>query len=331
MMNEDAAMTSKRASHALVPAILAVAAIGCASAPAEVRIQGIAVPRSWVERAESGDGSQDQAGACLALARKLWERDAIEALRYVRKGALLRDPACVRQYLAYAESSSVNLSQRVYARLFIERLLRQGPLADRPGEDTRGEFYYQLCWAWRFTVPSCPAKVKDVLRSMFEHGPSAHEESPFIARLIQETGIRRDSILRKTPAVREISLYAAEPAEARRDWLRVPITGERREGGEWMVSEANAWGGGSDRLLTSANVLAFLVNDQGEPSFRGTQLWICNLGDQPVYLTSLAIGESNRELPPGRQELLAPASQTSDNPALTTGISLIVRHIRPLR
>jgi len=308
-----------------VNGILMVAAVGCATTPSEVRVQGIAVPSSWVERAEKGD-DENQAQACLALAKKLWERDSMESLRYLRHGAELRDADCVRQYLAHAESASVNLSQRLYARLFIEGLLRKGSIKTKDGEDIRGELYYQLCWAWRYTEPRCAPKTKQILQAMVDSGvASAQARSTFIAQLLQETGVR--------PGARsqEVQMYAGESADEMKSWLQVPLAGDRRATGDWAVSEANVWGGGSDRLFLAANVLGFLVNAQGEPSFRGTQLWICNLGTSPVYITSLAAGLNNHEILPGREEVIPLVAAGFGKAESTTGIPLNARHPRILR
>ena len=298
---------------------------GCSATSSEVRVQGIAVPGSWIERAEKGD-DDSQAQACLALAKKLWERDSLESLRYLRHGAELRDAECCRQYLAHAESASVNLSQRLYARLFIEGLLRKGAVRTKDGEDIRGELYYQLCWAWRYTEPRCASKTKQVLQAMVDSGAApAQARSTFIAQLIQETGVRPGA-----PS-QEIQLYAGESADEMKSWLQVPLGGDRRATGDWAVSEANVWGGGSDRLFLAANVLGFLVNAQGEPSFRGTQLWICNLGTSPVYITSLAVGLNNHEVLPGREEMIPLATNGLGKTEPTTGIALSARHPRILR
>lgn len=312
--------------HALLAAALAawaIFAIGCAAAPSEVRVQGVSVPSAWIERAEKGAEAEEQAQACIALSRKLWERDVLESLRYLRRGAELRDAESCRQYLAHAETAQVNLSQRLYARLFIEGLLRKGAIVARSGEDIRGELYYQLCWAWRYTEPRSPAKAKQVLEALLESGaPAGQDRSAFIAQMIRETGVRPDAAARR----QEIQLYAAESADDLKRWLQVPLAGDRRETRDWAVADVNAWGGGSDRLFTGSNVLGFLVNAQGEPSFRGTHLWICNLGTSPVYVTSLAAGQSNRELLPGREEIFP---LVSAEPA--TGIPLSVRFRRTIR
>lgn len=296
--------------HALLAAaIAAIAAVGCSSAPAASRAQ------------------DEPAQAHLALARKLWERDVLESLRHLRKGVELRDAECCRQYLAYAETAQVNLSQRVYARLFVEGAIRRGEILGKTGEDVRGELYYQLCWAWRQTEPRSPQKAKQVLEAMLESGAGdAQAKSAFIVQMIREYGIRAE--VRVAPSVRrqEIQLMAGESASDVKRWLQVPPAAERRLTSEWAVAEANAWGGGSDRLFLGTNVLAFLVNAQGEPSFRGNHLWICNLGTAPVYLTSLAIGQNNRELLPGEEEIFSQLS-----PEATTGIPVSVRHLRPAR
>jgi hypothetical protein len=123
-------------------------------------------------------------------------------------------------------------------------------------------------------------------------------------------------------------MYAGEEAGDARAWLRVPFAGDRAGRGDWAVAEANAWGGGTDRLFLSSRVLAFLVNARGEPSFRGDRLWICNLGDAPVYLTSLAVGQNSFELVPGRPELLPLVSLRFGGAETTTGIPLSVRYRR---
>ena len=279
-------MDLKRSMVAAAVMGAAMLAGGCVSAPAEVRVQGAA---------ESG-----QARACLALARKLWDRDVLESLRHFRRGAELRDGECARQYLAHAESPTVNLSQRVYARLFIEGLLRKGPILTTDGEDLRSELTSQLAIAWRTVEPRSPAQASQVQDAARDHDA------------------RRQ----------EIQLYAGESADEMKRWLQVPLLGDGRATGDWTVFEANAWGGGSDRLLLGTNVLAFLVNAQGEPSFRGTHLWICNLGRNPVHVTSFSTGLGNRELLPGREEL---APLLASEPGPVTGIPLSVRHRRLAR
>jgi hypothetical protein len=327
-MRKNEPTVLKRSLPAATLMGLAWLSLGCASGPAEVRIQGIPVLACWIDRAETRSEDSGQAQACLSLSKKLWDRDVLESLRYLRRGAELRDADCCRQYLGHAESSAVNLSQRLYARLFVEGLLRKGPLVTRNGEDIRGELYTQLCCAWRYTEPVSLSKTRQVLEAMFESGVKA--SSPFLADMIRETGLRADGPSSGSARREEIQLYAGESAEDSRRWMRVPASPDFRETGTWIVSEAGAWGGGTDRLFLSANVLAFLVNAQGEPSFRGDRLWICNLGASPIYLTSLSVGQNNRELAPGREEIL-PLTQGAGKAESATCIPLTVRHRRMVR
>ncbi|MBV8881267.1 MAG: hypothetical protein JO332_14975, partial [Planctomycetaceae bacterium] len=179
----------------------------------------------------------------------------------------------------------------------------------------------QLCWAWRYTAPCCPSKAAQVLEAILDLGLSPEQaRSPFIAQMLQETGLRRG---RATAKAQDVSLYAGEAADEGKRWMRVPVLSERVSA-DWSHAEAEAWGGGSDRLFLGTNVLAFLVNDQGEPSFRGRTLWIVNLGHAPVYLSSLSAGQANRELAPGREELF-PVTES------TTGVPVSVKYRRPLR
>jgi len=300
--------------------------VGCAAAPAEVRIQGITVPESLVEGAERG-GSLVQADACLTLAEKLWERDRLESLRLLRRGAELRHAECARQYLIRSESTSANISQRVYARLYVEGLLRKGPVRTPSGQDLRPELYTQLCWAWRYTEPRCPAKTKQVLEALLDGGMTPEQaRSPFLTQLLQEHGLHAP---RAAAPVRDVALYAGESADEGKSWMQVPLLGGEK--GDWTVAEATAWGGGSDRLFVGTNVLAFLVNARGEPGFKGCALWIVNLGKSPVYLSSLAAGQGNRELAPGHEELFPVSQGSLDRGDCTTGVPLTVKYRRTLR
>lgn len=317
-------MSVTRALPAAAVLVAALAAMGCAAATAETRVDGIVIPNGWLEIAEKGgsDGVR-QAEVCLALARKLWDRNSLDALQYLRRGAALRDTDCCLQYLAHAEQATVNQSQRVYARLYIEGLLRQGPIVDRRGKDIRAELYQQLCWGWRTVEPCSPHKSQQVLEALKGLGLKPEQAAtPYLGQLLRDAGTTKTLV-----SPRDVQLYAGEAAEEPRRWLRVPAPREVRETADWTVSEVTAWGGGSDRLLRQSNVLAFLVNEKGEPSFHGSRLWICNLGDSPVYLTSLAVGQSNRELAPGREELL-PLVAVGER---TTGIPLGIRHHRIVR
>lgn len=312
------AMKTMTAIPTLALAAAALLSVGCASAPGGVRGEP-----SLQERAEKGPG---QAEACIALSHRLWERDRLESLRYLRRGAGLRDADACKQYLARAESAPTNQSQRVYARLYVEGLLRRGPILNADGSDVRAELYYQLCWAWRYTEPANPAKAGQVLASMVDAGMSADmARTPFIAQLLKENGLR----LPKNPVrAQDVSLFAGETADAGRSWLRLPLAGDASVRGDWALADVQAWGGGSDRLLIATNVLAFVVNCQGEPSFRGRSLWIVNLGAAPVYLSAPATGHSNYELLPGREELLTVSDCALERGDSTTGVSLSIKYRR---
>jgi hypothetical protein len=297
-------------------ATLLFLAAGCAAAPSDGGGNG------------HSDPSQDR--SYLRVSRKLWDCDVIESLRYLKKGVQLGDPECFREYLARSEAPSVNVSQRVYMRLFIEGLLRKGPILAYDGTDVRGELCYQLCWAWRYTQPCCLPKATQILEVMIQSGVGQDQfRSAFMSQLLRETGLRADVMPTRAGGRQEIPLYAAEESEAARRWLRVPAAGEPRDAQDWMVAEANAWGGGTDRLYLATNVLAFLVNDQGEPCFRGRRLWLCNLGTATIYYSSPVVGASNRELLPGQEELLPVAGLETGKSV--TGIPLSVRYRRTIR
>ncbi len=289
-----------------VLAACALLATGCAAEPAQVRVP-----------------EEPGARSCLILSKKCWERDVLESLRYLRRGAELRDAECCRQYLAAAESATVNLSQRLYARLFVERILRGGPVRSESGVDARAELYYQLCWSWRSSEPISVQKAKQVLEDMIDAGAPPS----LVGRLIRETGLPGEAPSAPTSR-QDLQLYAGEAAGDARRWLRVPRSGESRGDGSLAVMEACAWGGGTDRLYLATNVLAFLVNARGEPSFRGDHLWIANLGNSSVFLSSLVLGQSNREVAPGHEDLLPLTDFSSKS---STGIPLSVRYRRSER
>jgi hypothetical protein len=328
-------MAPKKALWAAILLGSTLPGLGCSGASPVIRIQGVAVPSGWVEGAEhpgtAGSGPT-QAQLCLALSRKIWERDGLESLRYLRRGAFLRDADCCRQYLVHAEESSVNQSQRAYARFFVEGLLRRGPILGSNGEDIRAELYEQLALAWLTTEPCSAGKARQVLESLLDLAPQPERmPSPSLVRLLRELGLRPIGGVRAPASAGEVQLYAGEQADEPRRWLRIPSTPLARQSADWIASEASAWGGGSDRLLQNATVLAFLVNEKGEPCFRGTQLWICNLGDSSVTLNSLPVGQCNRELVPGREELLPLVGSPFVKAEATTGIPLVVHHHRILR
>jgi hypothetical protein len=133
-------------------------------------------------------------------------------------------------------------------------------------------------------------------------------------RRAQEIGIRLDE----------------ESAGERSGWFQLSGESYASVSAGWAILEATAWGGGSDRLLFATGVLAFLVNERGEPSFRGRRLWIRNCGTAPVYASSSFTGHANHELAPGAEELWPVDPHFLDENRNTTGIPLTVR-FRPAR
>ena len=300
----------------------------CAQVPAETRILGTRIPVAWIDRAEGGE-----AQACVAVSRKLRDTDALEALRFLRKGTELHDGDCCRQYLSLVEGGGFNYSQRLYARLFIEHVLRQGPVRTVSGKDVTLDLLYQLCWAWRCTEPRSPVKARRALEAMFDRGLSPEmAKSEFLREMIAEAARSDHDPRGRRRSPQEIGLgIEEEPADERSGWLQISsVDAPPAVATGWIVTEATAWAGGSDRLLFATGVLAFLVNDRGEPCYRGRQLWIRNCSSSPVYYTSSHTGLANHELLPGAEELRPVESHALDENGNTTGIPLTVR-FRPSR
>jgi hypothetical protein len=296
--------------------ILSVLGLGCATAPAERRHSGVTVPSALVERAEHGAAAPTQAQACRSLSLKLWERDPVEALRFLRKGAALRDGECCLQYLAFSESKEVSLSQRLYARLFVEGLLAQGAILTQSGRHVTGELHYQLASAWRHTEPRDLDRARQNLESLVRSGASSElAGSPGVAQMIRELGARAD----EAPGG-GASWTRERPAKSERSVPSFP---------DWAVIDVTAWGGGNDKLWQAAGVLAFVVNAEGEPSLRGRALWIRNCSRTPVYYTSLAAGRTQHELLPGREERVPLQFAAADKDPSTTGVAVSVRYLLP--
>lgn len=281
----------------------------CQAAPAEVRRGGVTLPRALLERAEGGGagGSGPSGEACEAVARALWDRDPIEALRFARKGAAAGDGECALFYLSLVESREASLSQRVLGRLFLEELAGRGPLRARSGRDARAELHYRLLAAWRAAEPRDPERARSNLEAFLRSAPPAE--------------LLRSAMV--TEAMRETPPRAEAPAPGGGDgWAtgRDTEISYRESGGRWSVLEVTAWAGGNDRLWQAAGVLAFLVNGRGEPAMRGSALWIRNLSGQAVVYSAPDAGRFHRELAPGQEELvpLPPGGET-------TGVTLKVR------
>jgi len=290
---------------------LALSSLGCATAAPDRRVSGVTVPAALYECAERGAAPQERAEACRALSRKLLDRDPVEALRFLRRGAALRDAECCLEYLAFAESKEISASQRLYARIFLEGLLSQGPVLMPDGRDLTPELLYQLASAWRHGDPRDPDRARQNIEAFLRSGPPAHlARSPAVAQLIRELGARPE---------------AAPGGGA--SWMRErPTRVDSPALPDWATVEATAWGGGNDRLWQASGVLAFVVNAEGEPSLRGRALWIRNCGRTPVYYTSMAAGRTHRELLPGREELVPLSFSASE---FTTGVPVSVRYALP--
>lgn len=285
----------------------------CQAAPAEVRRGGVSLPRALLERAERGPSGADAADrptageACEAVARALWDRDPIEALRFARKGALGGDGECALLYLAFVESGQASLSQRVLGRLFLEDLAGRGPLRSRSGRDLRAQIHYGLLAAWRTQEPRDPERARANLEAFLRSSPP-------------EELLRSALVL---AAKREVPARPEPPAlggGSRWATSRPVDISYREDSGRWSVLEVTAWAGGNDRLWQAAGVLAFLVNDQGEPCLRGSALWMRNLGAHSVFYSLPEAGHILRELAPGQEEFVALHASRGG-----TGVTLAVR------
>ncbi|HXG60799.1 MAG TPA: hypothetical protein VNO22_05475 [Planctomycetota bacterium] len=296
--------------------VIATLALGflaaCQAAPAEVRRGGVTLPRAWIERAERGpdDGNADLSWtpgeACEALAHALADRDPIEALRFARKGAAWGDGECALLYLSLVESRQASLSQRVLGRLFLEDLAARRALRSRSGRDVRAELHYRLMAAWRTAEPRDPERVRTNLDAFLRSSPPEDlRRSTLVAQAMRET-----------PPQPEPAPGGGDGWAVRRD---VEISYRDEESRETLL-EVTAWAGGNDRLWQAAGVLAFLVNDRGEPSMRGTALWIRNLSARTVIYSAPEAARVHRELAPGQEELV-PLVPGRD----ATGVALTVR------
>jgi hypothetical protein len=293
---------------------------GCSQVGIETSYTGVRVPSALVDQAEK------EAESCFLLSKKLRAADFLESLRFLRKGAELRDGDCCIQYLLIAEGPDANLAQRLYARLFLESLLEKGAIRTSAGADVTLDLYNQLCWAWRCTEPRSPMKAQQALEAMRALGLTPElARSEFISRMIAEGGVQADVRIERTP-------WRMQATGMNSGWLKMAsnaqydaIASGRSTADAWAVLGGTAWGGGSEKLLIATSVLAFLVNDQGEPSFRGRFLWLRNCGTASVYYSSTTTGHANQELGPGMEALQPVDRHSLDENQVTTGIPIMIR------
>jgi hypothetical protein len=255
--------------------------------------------------AEARRESYEARGARLA------ERDPIEAFRLWRRGAAERDAACAARLLAFADRKESTLSQREYARLFVEKLLAGGA-ADA------AELHRKLALSWNFMDPRSPSKVREHLLGMARAGLTEEMASSAVLReMARATGAE----IRWTAARRDdVRACDATPADASLRMEQRVAVAPRGPGASSVEMEVTAWGGGNDKLLQASGVLAFVTNAEGEPVFRGRHLWVRNGNERAVTVSVPGAGISNLEVKPGEETLLALAG-----PAIS-GIDLTVRY-----
>ncbi len=249
------------------------------------------------------------------------ERDPIEAFRLYRKGAERGEGACAARLLLFADRKEATLSQREYARLFVEKVLASGAVPAGRAAD----LHHRLALSWNFLDPRRPSKVREHVEAMARAGMTDEmADSAVVREMIRTTGAQVDLAAARARGRREVVRACdATPADAglRMEQRGVPGPAAVRGPGPGAVElEVTAWGGGNDKLLQASGVLAFVVNGAGEPVFRGRHLWMRNGSDRAVTVSVPSAGVSHRELKPGAEETLALAGDA------TTGVDLSVRY-----
>jgi hypothetical protein len=215
--------------------------------------------------------------------------DRIEIARALKRGALERDGAACRDWLLRVGGKDVTLSQRADARLTVAALLAAGPVSDRDGRDLSADLHYQLAWSWTTCEPRSAAKA------------ARHAEA-----------------YRRCGGRTEIPASSAGDAMFRGNVVNGLVE-----------EEGTVWGGGHDRLYLNTGLLAFVTDERGLPTFRGTHLRALNAGEGTVFLTAQSAGEFHRALKPG-EEILRPIDLSAVGTGrFTTGIPVTVRLGRP--
>ncbi len=256
-----------------------------------------------------------------AQAARVAARDPIEAFRLLRKGVENDEAGCAYRLLAFAERASSTRSQRAYARLFLEKQLAAGGLSGHAAE-----LRFRLAVAWNFVEPRNLAMVRIHLEELARLGVTDRmANSALLREMVLLTGVE---MTRRGPSGAGELVRACDAGDAG------AVMGQSRSPGieaPGLAATSDAvsstvWGGGNDRLLDATGVLAFLVNERGEPSFHGRSLWIRNGSGRTVIYSAPAADVLLRELGPGEEERVTLALRSSD----TTGIDVSVRS-SPLR
>jgi hypothetical protein len=311
MMRRNAAMTTIRKTTLLLAAALA----GCAT---------------------RGGGPEPvgapAAPSIEARALRMAERDPIEAFRLLRQGAEARDAECALRFLAFAERKESTQSQREYARLFLEKLLAGGPLGSRKAGDRTAEAHHRLALSWHFLEPRNSAKVREHVEAMARVGMTdAMADSAIVREMIRSSGAAVDLAAardrgRRRAAQDLVRACDATPADETGRMTQHAPAAARSDGAgpgtQSLEIEVTAWGGGNDKLLQAAGVLAFVVNGAGEPVFRGRRLWIRNGSPRAVAYAVPAAGAPLRELRPGSEETV----ELDRTEPETSGIDVVVRY-----
>lgn len=269
----------------------------------------------------AGGASPSEVAAAEPLevqAARVAARDPIEAFRLLRKGVENDDVRCAFRLLAFAERQESTRSQRTYARLFLEKQLAAGGLRDQAAE-----LRYRLALSWNFVEPRNLARVRTHLEALARLGVTdAMANSALLREMALLTGVQM-SPRGRSGADEPVLACDASSADGG------AVMGQRvapdlDDGAPATPAEAmgaTVWGGGNDKLLDATGVLAFLVNDRGEPSFHGRNLWIRNASGRTVLYSVPGADVLLRELPPGEEERVALDARTTD----TTGIEVTVR------
>lgn len=167
--------------------------------------------------------------------------------------------------------------------------------------------------------------------------PQATLSQRMLARTVIEGLLERSRLRDLAAEVRQqlaLSWRLQEPISAERarrvaagqpSGILASAVAEPGQDGFWLEERATVWAGGHDRLYLTTGVLAFLVDEGGEPVFRGTHVWVRNLDIRTAYVSCGPASVYNRALRPG-EALLAPIDlRVVGAGTFTTGVDVTVR------